>query len=456
MRVALVLLAALLFAPFARAQSHEKPDLTALCIAALSEDKAEAQQAISTLRAQGPSGLETLISTYQAAITRHRAAPNKAEPMWDRLSSALDQVAAQKDAWAAGLYWYTDLEQAKTAAKATGRPILSLRLLGTLDTELSCANSRFFRTALYPDADVSKYLRENFILHWKSHRPVPKLTIDFGDGRTIERTITGNSVHYVLTPDGRVVDVLPGLYGPAAFLRALNDARPLALSVQAGDTNALAAYHASHLKATRIAWNADLQNLGLIGASPMINQTDQPAAQASQPGAKPPTALAGARISTAKYAAEIRPIIALAPDRAVLVASTDDAAWAKIAALHAADGKLDSGSRAVILSKVGNAVAANNLTLSKRLIEDPVTKLVRNFERSVAEDTVRNEYLFHTQVHEWFINGQVPATLDDLNEKVYAQLFLMPKSDPWLGLVPPDTYTALPADAAANTARVAK
>jgi hypothetical protein len=454
MRVALALITALLFAPLARAQSREKPDLTALCIAALSEDKTESQQAISALRAQGPKGLEILMSTYQAAIDRHRATPTKTEPMWDRLSAALDQVAAQKDAWAAGLYWYTDLEQAKIAAKETNRPILSLRLLGTLDTELSCANSRFFRTALYPDAAVGKYLRENFILHWKSHRPVPKLTIDFGDGRTIERTITGNSVHYILTPDGRVVDVLPGLYGPAAFLRGLTDARALALSVQAGDSNAPPAYHAAHLNATRAAWNADLQKIGLIGPAPAINQSNQPGAQASQPGVKPPTALAGARISTAKYAAEIRPIVALAPDRAVLASSTDDAAWAKIAALHAADGRLDAGSRAVILSKAGNAVAANNLTMSKRIIEDPVTKLVRNFERSVAEDTVRNEYLFHTQIHEWFVKGQIPTTLDDLNEKVYAQLFLMPKSDPWLGLVPPDTYTALPADTnAAHTAK---
>ncbi len=79
--------------------------------------------------------------------------------------------------------------------------------------------------------------------------------------------------------------------------------------------------------------------------------------------------------------------------------------------------------------------------------------MIRNFERSVAEDTVRNEYLFHGQIHEWFVRGQVPATLDDLNEKVYAQLFLMPRSDPYLGLVPADTYTALPADATRLGAR---
>jgi hypothetical protein len=30
-----------------------------------------------------------------------------------------------------------------------------------------------------------------------------------------------------------------------------------------------------------------------------------------------------------------------------------------------------------------------------------------------------------------------------LNKRVYAELFLTPGTDPWLGLVPADTYTAL-------------
>src|SRR3989442_706572 len=69
--------------------------------------------------------------------------------------------------------------------------------------------------------DVSKFLREIFVLHWKSVRPVPKVTIDFGDGRVVERTITGNSIHYVLDGDGNVIDGIPGLYGPEAFRQQL-------------------------------------------------------------------------------------------------------------------------------------------------------------------------------------------------------------------------------------------
>ena len=78
----------------------------------------------------------------------------------DCRAAALDAVGQQRDCYASQLYWFTDLEQAKAAAKASGKPILSLRLLGRLDEEFSCANSRFFRTALYANGEVSKVLRD--------------------------------------------------------------------------------------------------------------------------------------------------------------------------------------------------------------------------------------------------------------------------------------------------------
>ena len=39
--------------------------------------------------------------------------------------------------------------------------------------------------------------------------------------------------------------------------------------------------------------------------------------------------------------------------------------------------------------------------------------------------------------------GAVSQDVDALNEWVYAELFLTPSSDPWLGLAPRDVYTAL-------------
>ncbi len=39
--------------------------------------------------------------------------------------------------------------------------------------------------------------------------------------------------------------------------------------------------------------------------------------------------------------------------------------------------------------------------------------------------------------------GQV-KDLDSLNERVYAELFLTPSDDPWLGLSPSSIFTAIP------------
>ena len=170
------------------------------------------------------------------------------------------------------LYWYTDLAEAKAAAERTGRPILSLRMLGKLTDEFSCANSRFFRTAFYSNKEISDYLRDNFVLHWQSVRPVPRVTIDFGDGRKLERTLTGNSAHYVLASDGTPLDVLPGLYGPQKFLQWLQATRNLESSyrhiAQARPApgprwaQLLKQYHSQRRDAILQAWDQDLQRLG--------------------------------------------------------------------------------------------------------------------------------------------------------------------------------------------------
>jgi len=72
-------------------------------------------------------------------------------------------------------------------------------------------------------------------------------------------------------------------------------------------------------------------------------------------------------------------------------------------------------------------------------------------ERSISEDTVRNEYVLHRQIHEWLATTSAPV--DALNARVYAELFLTPDSDPWLGLLPGDAYAALENDGLSLTKR---
>ena len=469
-----------------------RPQPAGLVRDVLSDDAAVAKAAVEKLRGMGPDGLGVLMTVYERDIRRHTgrgrvayppfeprafeaafqpdeaivagrglhpqkalpaaSASATAEARWKRLAASIDAVAAQKDAAYSGLYWHTDIEKAKAAARSSGRPILSLRLLGTLDTEFSCANSRFFRTVLYANDEVSAALRDRFVLHWASVRPVPKVTIDMGDGRVVERTITGNSVHYVLDAEGRPVDAVPGLYGPKAFLRAITDAEQVARALgQAPDEETrlvrLEDWHAGRAQRITAEWEKDLASVGSTSERVTV-QTIGPAKGARRGN---PTAVEAAGAAVGKTAVEFNIVRALAPRVAKLRESTTDEAWAQIAALphHAEDARLDGSSRLLVRAKHPRAADAGRLSMAKRKAEDPLLPVVENLQRSVSEDTVRNEYGFHRIVHEWFAN-RLPETrgadVGPLNEKVYAELFLTPSSDPWLGLVPADAYSALEGD----------
>jgi len=418
--------------------------------------------AIADLRKAGPAGLEALFTVHAAAIEAHRRDPQTKVENWDRISTALNEVGAQYDCHASRLYWYTDLDQAKAAAKAAGKPILSLRMLGFLTEECSCANSRFFRSTLYANEQVSRMLRENFVLHWKSVRPVPKVTIDFGDGRKLERTLTGNSIHYVLDADGRPVEAIPGLYGPQAFLRHLESGRGLVqtLAASADREAALRAAHADRRTAAMAQWIGDLERVGGPGApeEPAAAPTGSPTppaatASTTPPGAAPyPAAAQAARVAIGKAAVETRLInevtrhmlLAASTSPSEMEKATTEEAWKKIAALHSEDAALDQGSRLLIREHNPTALRAAPIARTKSRAEDPLLRLIVNLQNSIALDTVRNEYLYHTRIHEWFAAGEgVTQDVEALNKRIYAELFLTPDADPWLGLASDDVYTGI-------------
>jgi hypothetical protein len=126
-----------------------------------------------------------------------------------------------------------------------------------------------------------------------------------------------------------------------------------------------------------------------------------------------------------------------------LAEATTDDVWTRMAALLPHVAQLDEASLKVIRQENPAAKRAGALAITKRVIEDPILHMVRNLQASIAVDSVRNEYTLHRQVHEWFAAGQVPADAEQLNARVYAELFLTPESDPWLGLAEGDSYTAL-------------
>ena len=418
-------LSLLLLVLFSTQISYANNSTEALARKAVSENVAEAAPALEELRALGPAGLKALMDQYRDEIRRHVADPSAAsDEQWQRIATALDTVAQQKNSYIAGLYWHTDLEEAKKASAAANKPILSLRLLGKLTDEFSCANSRFFRTVLYSNADVSEYLKEHYVLHWKSVRPVPKVTIDYGDGRKLERTLTGNSIHYILDSEGRPIDAIPGLYGPFAFRRMLINAegmfhRTSGKTVEARNA-LLMAYYRLQARNLALDWALDIEQIGGKIPEGFVITRDTSG-----------NALSIAPLAVTKAMTETSILQAITAPTEALVQVTDEEAWKKIAQLHLKHTMLDD--RSIALIKRQNPALSN----------EELARLLRRFQDLIALDTVRNEYLLHSKLYTWLMRDPARDNVEKLNEKVYASLFLTPNSDPWLGLFLTDVYTAL-------------
>lgn len=412
---------------------------------------------IAHYRRLGPHGLAQLLEEFDSLhVELAAASEDPFDPAFDdlqqrivQLEQLIDAVGGQRYCTASRLFWYTDWDDALKAAQASGRPILSLRMLGLLTEELSCANSRFFRTTLYANREISAYLREHFILHWRSVRPVPKVTIDFGNGRKLVRTVTGNSAHYVVASTGEVVDALPGLYGPAAFLEKLQTAEAAAVALakvpSAHRPAQIQQYHRQRLAALDAAWKAELVQLGRTSEGQPVpgraeNTTPGPAQELN-----PPPARAATAVAVPKAFIEM-PLVAAITPPVPLPEEVDDSLWDKIAWRHITETELDQASEMLIRRQTPMAARASGLAETKARQESPLLRMLAKLRTSIALDTVRNEYLLHRQIHQWFINSEAPDDLETLNERVYAELFLTPSSDPWLGLVVPDTYTAIEND----------
>ena len=115
----------------------------------------------------------------------------------------------------------------------------------------------------------------------------------------------------------------------------------------------------------------------------------------------------------------------------MLAKITDESQWRKIAQLHTADGTIDE--RSIALMRRQNA----------SLSEQEFVAMLSKFQESIALDTVRNEYLMHTKLYPWLWKEPSHTNLEKFNEKVYAELFLTPGTDPWLGLLDKAVYVGI-------------
>ncbi len=74
---------------------------------------------------------------------------------------------------------------------------------------------------LFSSPKVAQYVNEHFEPVWQSVREVPTVTIDFGNGKKMTRTMNGNIATYICNNQGYVIDVLPGIYDQETYLAGL-------------------------------------------------------------------------------------------------------------------------------------------------------------------------------------------------------------------------------------------
>ena len=382
--------------------------------------------ALFALPAPAAQPRETHHERLTAMLDRHAAmVPG---PAREQLALAIDRFAGQRYATVSRLYWHQDLETAKAAAAAQQRPILHLRMLGRLDEDLSCANSRFFRTLLYANTETARFLRDNFVLVWTSERPVPKVTIDFGDGRKIERTTTGNSAHYVMDEHGNVLDVLPGLYAPVVFRAELAKSLVLARSVRGKPADervrAVVAHHTRELEATarRFSKLAGTQYIARRGRLLRSSELGTGALEAAQ------------RATYAKMVIEVPDLRTIGID-AGTIDRGDVAQWAAIGqqlwniGLAKPAALFDRASTALVAKLRGGDDAA----------------VIARLEQLVLADTALGDLQLRQQIR-MHLAATKQLAFAPLNDWIYARVFHTPKSDPWLGLRETTEFTGLPAD----------
>jgi hypothetical protein len=427
---------------------------------ALATGLAAACVAVSTATVVGdsasaPKALDSLLELYD----REPEGPAK-----EKRAAQIDALAHQKYATVSRLYWYTDLASAREAARAQGRPILHLRMLGRLDEDLSCANSRLFRATLYANQDVSAFLRERFILYWSSERPVPRLTIDYGDGRKIERTTTGNSAHYVLDEDGNVLDVLPGLYAPTAFRRELEGSLALATRVRgtSGEERArrLVDYHRERAIEAEQDWQRFAGTTWIPGARELLTQT------------RAEGELAAAQLRTfSKARVELKDLRQFAKGLAPEAVPDDQIEmWSAIGQRLYGIGDLKGTPppEALVSFRFSPAAGASQPAPPPRVLDEASRALIvrlhdavprelrasdqqrdamiARLEQTIVADTALNQLRLRPEIEREIVRRGGRIDFATLNAWIYAEVFRTPREDAWLGLLPRNTFSGLPGD----------
>jgi hypothetical protein len=298
------------------------------------------------------------------------------------------------------------------------------------------------------------------LLHWSSERDIPRVTIEFGDGRRMESTVTGNSVHVVLAADGTVLDALPGLYFPAAFKAELDGALALvtAIGARAGADRArlIRDHHRALGAAASAAWRAAAGTPVLPGRARLATIADRAELLAL-----------GQRAAMSKAFVEVPTLKVISAAASPGDVAADVELWAAVGqGLYGIGGLtlgpvpgLGDGSLALPAAAAKAAPPpppAHVLASSTRALIAQVhgatgagpsaDAVIDKFERVMVADTAQNQLNLRPRISAELAERGGDLDFDAFTAWVYPTVFSMPREDAWLGLLPRTDYSGLPGD----------
>lgn len=378
-----------------------------------SEEPEPSKELVAELRTGNYETVDWLYKTYwTSALNYDTYRSNK------KFLKLFDNVCGQKDAISSKLFWYSNPEEALAAAKKENKPLLCLQMLGNLREDFSCANSRFFRTLLYSNPKISKVLRDKYILCWESVIEVPKVTIEYPDGKKQIQTITGNSMHLILNPDGEILDALPGLYGPAFFETWLN---------QYASKNSLKIIRENQLKRIKELKSTELQSQ--LKSEEWSNLVQEEKMQNTE---APVKALKASEISVAKVATEV-PLYTkvLKTDKKYL--KSPSMANPNAFAFYEPYGFKNE----TVIQQTIELIKSK-----KKYTSEELNKTIKTTSDNLSKESIRNDVNLHVTILEWLQNETMSKNKKQFVSKVYRDLFLTPLDDKRMGLYDKSIYTA--------------
>ncbi|MGV3722774.1 MAG: hypothetical protein ACO1SX_17865 [Actinomycetota bacterium] len=304
------------------------------------------------------------------------------------------------------------------------------------------------------DPEIARTINEKFVACWDTVRPVPKVTIDFGNGKSLVRTLAGNTVISICLPDGRPLDAFPGVYTPADFKAQLaptldlfaslnwKQDRASQVSAQVGEWHRARFVEGVQKEGRRTTLSKAavesplLQALGIRGMNAMSFGAG-PSPSAPEPdAAATPSAPMEPMLRTTTSKAAVQSVVldrlstvppaAVPSVRPVPPASPDPLADPRGAFAALSSRIEDASKRAATIRELRTNL--NPATAAQPKTPEQLGK------EAVEADSRINVQAIRPAVHLWFMaNGALPNQRQ-LRDAMYKDLLHVPVDDPYLGL----------------------